>query len=88
MTPHDVLGLRPDATQGEVRAAWRRVAADTHPDHGGDPAAFARAEDAYRRLRASEPRAVVTVVRRPGAFGLGLRWWRRRRQRSRQPRVV
>jgi len=88
MTPHEVLGLRPGATPVEVRTAWRRIAADTHPDHGGDPDAFARAFDAYRRLRAAAPRGVVTVAPRSGALGLGLRWLRRRRQRSRHPRVL
>jgi hypothetical protein len=49
------LGLAPDValTDDEVRMAWRRVAAATHPDRddGGDPAAFAAAAAAYTVLR-------------------------------------
>jgi hypothetical protein len=49
------LGLpaEPGLTDDEVRAAWRRVAAATHPDRddGGDPAAFAAAAAAYTELR-------------------------------------
>ncbi len=49
------LGLapRPDLTDDEVRAAWRRVAAATHPDRddGGDPERFAVAAAAYTALR-------------------------------------
>jgi hypothetical protein len=53
--PFAALGLpaRPDLTDDEVRAAWRRVAAATHPDRddGGDPAGFAAAAAAYTDLR-------------------------------------
>ena len=34
--PYAVLGLSPDATLDEVRSARRRLAAQFHPDHGGD----------------------------------------------------
>jgi hypothetical protein len=53
--PFRVLGLPtgPDLTDDDVRAAWRRVAAATHPDRadGGDPAVFATAAGAYSDLR-------------------------------------
>ncbi|MBK5331266.1 MAG: J domain-containing protein [Ilumatobacteraceae bacterium] len=35
--PFAVLGVSPDATLDEVRAARRKLAAEFHPDHGGDP---------------------------------------------------
>lgn len=34
--PFAVLGVTPDATPDEVRSARRRLAAEFHPDHGGD----------------------------------------------------
>ncbi len=53
--PFAALGLaaRPDLTDDDVRAAWRRVAAATHPDRedGGDAARFAAAAGAYTQLR-------------------------------------
>jgi curved DNA-binding protein CbpA len=53
--PFLLLGLDPaaDPTDDEVRGAWRRVAAATHPDRadGGDPARFAAAAAAYTELR-------------------------------------
>ena len=53
--PFTVLGLpaRPEVGDDEVRAAWRRIAAATHPDRadGGDPARFAAAAAAYSTLR-------------------------------------
>jgi DnaJ like chaperone protein len=30
--PHDVLGIAPDATLDEARAAWKRLVRDSHPD--------------------------------------------------------
>ncbi len=59
--PFDVLGLPASAalTDDEVRVAWRRVAAATHPDRadGGDPAGFAAAAAAYTLLRTPAGRA-------------------------------
>jgi hypothetical protein len=53
--PFTALGLAPgaDLSDDDVRAAWRRVAAATHPDRadGGDPERFAEAAAAYTALR-------------------------------------
>jgi hypothetical protein len=53
--PFRALGLRPapDLPDDEVRAAWRKIAAATHPDHqdGGDPQAYRDASAAYAVLR-------------------------------------
>jgi curved DNA-binding protein CbpA len=53
--PFNALGLAgsADLTDDDVRMAWRRVAAATHPDRddGGNPAAFAAAAAAYTVLR-------------------------------------
>ena len=53
--PFDALGLpeRPDLTDEQVRAAWRTIAAATHPDRpdGGDLARYTAASAAYAELR-------------------------------------
>jgi len=53
--PFALLGLptRPGLSDDDVRAAWRRIAAATHPDRedGGDPARFGAAAGAYVMLR-------------------------------------
>ena len=77
--PFAALGLpaRPGITDDDVRAAWRRVAAASHPDRadGGDPARFAAAAAAYTVLRTqfgrSEALADLAERRRGTA-------WRRR----------
>ena len=55
MNPFAALGLpaRPGLSGDQVRAAWRAVAARTHPDRddGGDPAAYSAAAAAYAQLR-------------------------------------
>jgi hypothetical protein len=55
MNPFDALGLpeRPDLDDETVRAAWRAIAAATHPDRedGGDLTRYTRASAAFAELR-------------------------------------
>ena len=55
-----VLGVTRDVTESELKAAYRKRALETHPDHGGDDEAFRRVlqayEEAKRRLRKPRPR--------------------------------
>ena len=55
MNPFTALDLpmRPDLTDEQVRAAWRNIAAATHPDRpdGGDLARYTAASAAYAELR-------------------------------------
>jgi hypothetical protein len=55
VNPFEALALpaRPDLTDEQVRAAWRAIAAATHPDRadGGDLAAYTAASAAYAELR-------------------------------------
>ncbi len=46
---HDVLGLSSDATLNEVKKAFRRIAMQLHPDHGGDAKAFAELKNAFEQ---------------------------------------
>lgn len=48
--PYEILGVRRDATDDQVKAAYRRRAKATHPDSGGDPDAFSRVQKAYELL--------------------------------------
>ena len=55
INPFEALGLpeRPDLTDEQVRAAWRKIAAATHPDRadGGDLVRYTAASAAYAELR-------------------------------------
>ncbi len=76
--PFAALGLpaRADLTDEDVRAAWRRIAAATHPDRddGGDPARFGAAAAAYDTLRTSFGRGEALAdlgLARPARRGAG-----------------
>ena len=82
--PFAALGLpaRPGLTDDEVRSAWRRVAAATHPDRadGGEPGRFALAAAAYTVLRTRSGRGEALadlVSQAPGS-----RWPRAARARA------
>jgi DnaJ domain len=91
--PFRVLGLTPDPelSDDDVRAAWRRAAAATHPDRadGGDPGAFAAAAAAYTVLRTPAARrdavADMTIRRRARTRLAHPRW---RLPRWRLPAVL
>jgi len=44
------LRLAPGASLAEVRRAFRQLALETHPDHGGDADQFREVQGAYERL--------------------------------------
>jgi len=49
------LGLPPHASAEDIKAAYRRLAQEHHPDKpGGNAAKFIKAESAYRRLTANQ----------------------------------
>ena len=48
--PRVVLGLPLDANRAEAQRAFRRLAKQTHPDAGGDPAAFRAVTGAWAQL--------------------------------------
>ena len=76
--PFSALGLpaRADLTDDDVRSAWRRIAAATHPDRadGGDPGRFALAAAAYTMLQTRSGRGEAladlrSLSPRPGRPG-------------------
>ena len=49
-----ILGVKKDATEAEIRKAYRKLAIKLHPDKGGDPAKFQEMQNAYEVL--SDPK--------------------------------
>lgn len=45
--PFELLGLPEDATEAQVKEAWREQARLLHPDLGGDPEVFQKTHEAY-----------------------------------------
>jgi curved DNA-binding protein CbpA len=48
--PYEILGVRRDASDDQIKSAYRRRAKTTHPDSGGAPEAFSRVRKAYELL--------------------------------------
>lgn len=59
MNRYDVLGLKPEATSEEIKKAYKKLAAKTHPDLHGDVMAplFMSVQDAYETLSVPAKRA-------------------------------
>ena len=89
-TLYEVLGLRAGATGREIKAAYRRLARERHPDVAPAPGAaaeFVRLHDAYATLSDPDTRArydrgavaAVAVAQRPwsggGVYGRPRRTW-------------
>ena len=53
---YDILGVKRDATQDEIKKAFRKLAAKYHPDAGGDEAKFKEVSEAYTTLSDAEKR--------------------------------
>ena len=53
---YDILGVRQDAPQEAIKAAYREKARKTHPDHGGSQEAFVTVSQAYKILSDPEQR--------------------------------
>ncbi len=49
---YQVLGLPRDATPAQVKAAYRRLVSQAHPDRGGEAAEFIKIRAAYEILSA------------------------------------
>jgi hypothetical protein len=64
--PYQVLGVEPGASNARIKAAWRRLAREHHPDVTGGDGAAARA--ATRRM-AEINTAYETLIARGGAAG-------------------
>ncbi|RLN04538.1 chaperone protein dnaJ 11, chloroplastic-like [Panicum miliaceum] len=69
-TLYEVLGLRAGATVREIKAAYRRLARERHPDVAGAAAEFVRLHDAYATL--SDPDSRARYDRAGGAVAVAV----------------
>jgi len=66
-----VLGITPDASQQDVRQAYRRLVRRTHPDvrgGRGNPALFRRIQRAYEVLSRPQERARYDMLMQLGRY--------------------
>jgi DnaJ domain/Nuclease-related domain len=57
-TPYEVLGVTRSASNDELKAAYRKLLRQTHPDTGGDAAKFIAVQLAWERVGTPESRAI------------------------------
>lgn len=50
MNDYELLGIKPGASDDEIKKAFRKMAVQNHPDKGGDPEKFKQINDAYNNL--------------------------------------
>ena len=72
---YKTLGIEKNATAEEVKAAFRRLALEHHPDRGGNPEKFKEANEAYQVLSDANKRSQYdrfgTAPEGVGGFGQG-----------------
>jgi curved DNA-binding protein len=56
MDHYSTLGVSRDASQEEIKKAYRKLAMTHHPDKGGNPAEFQKLNDAYEVLSNTDKR--------------------------------
>merc|ERR1711988_2060292 len=54
---YDLLGVEKDASESEIKKAYRKLAMKHHPDKGGDPDTFKKMTEAHTILSDSEKRS-------------------------------
>ena len=52
---YDILGIPEDASQEDIKAAWKAKSFLHHPDRGGDQTAFIEASEAFEVLSGKRP---------------------------------
>lgn len=68
---YKILGVEKNATKDEIKKAFRKLAAQHHPDKGGDEAKFKEVGEAYAVLSDDKKRAQYDQFGSAGANGQG-----------------
>jgi curved DNA-binding protein len=63
---YDVLGVSEDASNEQIKKAFKEIAKKEHPDRGGDEAKFKEANEAYDTLKDSQKRHDYDTMRKFG----------------------
>ena len=68
---YDILGVSEDASNDQIKKAFKDMAKKEHPDRGGDEAKFKEANEAYDTLKDTKKRQEYDTIRKFGQPGTG-----------------
>ena len=68
---YDILGVSEDASNEQIKKAFKDIAKKEHPDRGGNEARFKEANEAYDTLKNSQKRHDYDTMRKFGGTGTG-----------------
>ena len=66
-----ILGVSEDASNDQIKKAFKEIAKKEHPDRGGNEARFKEANEAYDTLKNSQKRHDYDTMRKFGTTGTG-----------------
>ena len=68
---YDILGVSEDASNEQIKKAFKDIAKKEHPDRGGNESRFKEANEAYDTLKNSQKRHDYDTMRKFGSTGTG-----------------
>ena len=68
---YDILGVKEDASNEQIKKAFKDIAKKEHPDRGGNEARFKEANEAYDTLKNSQKRHDYDTMRKFGGTNTG-----------------
>ena len=68
---YDILGVKEDASNDQIKKALKDIAKKEHPDRGGNEARFKEANEAYDTLKNSQKRHDYDTMRKFGSTNTG-----------------
>ena len=57
--PYDILGVKSDITEAELKRVYKKLCVKFHPDNGGDADKFAEITKAYRLITTGKARKPI-----------------------------
>ena len=61
---YDILGVSEDASNDQIKKAFKDIAKKEHPDRGGDESKFKKANEAYDTLKDVKKRQEYDTIRK------------------------
>ena len=68
---YDILGVSEDASNDQIKKAFKSIAKKEHPDRGGNEKVFKEANEAYDTLKDTQKRQEYDTIRKYGQPGTG-----------------